>query len=332
MAYPGERAIMDADYAVGPGNGSDLIFDGFIATCATNCAGANGLGFEGVRFERALNITVRNVEVTNHRWGVTAQNDFAVNNIIIEKSVIHDNADEHGIYFRGANAIHRNVTVRQNLIYRNRRWGFQNNGGADGYIFEENIIHSNALGGITFTNGVHNSIVRNNLFFNNNKQGFLLFTDNQPMPNRKTNDNNLIINNTFWLGRFWNNVCDTQWNPANCAQTQGPSSFSAIEVTDWTGQITHSNNVFRNNTFANFGAPVLKFVELRHLPTTIIENNVFFRADNAEPSGMISTETNGSHTGTAGTSFTWTFSGMQTAWPNIRNNRLGNPLFTDVII
>ena len=191
MTYPGEKAIIDStENNISIANSSYLIFDGFILDNTQSLWG-NSIG--GYKYEH---ITFRNLEMTHHSSGMHCTHEY---HILIENCVIHDNPQSHGIYLNSYHPPYStDITIRNCLIYRNGRHGFQQNGIATNIFFENNIVHSNALGGVSLINGIKDSIFRNNLIFNNNKQGFVLFAYDCSYSDEGPNSNNLFENNIVW--------------------------------------------------------------------------------------------------------------------------------------
>ncbi|MBI1972747.1 right-handed parallel beta-helix repeat-containing protein [Candidatus Woesearchaeota archaeon] len=301
MAYPGERVVFDAVYPLGIDFSDYLIVDGIIAAADTCCGG--GLGDWGITFgDQAKHIILRNMEESRHNRGVFSRVDFYIEDVTLEDSIIHDNSVEHGLYFASLTVIQREIKLKNSLIYRNRRHGIQFNGRFDSPLLEGNIIHSNADGGFTFTNGVQGAVVRNNLIFNNAKQGMILYaycdggyfdcTSSNPAVNganyRRSNDNNLFLNNIIWVGRDPNCVREQDYY-GTCSGGTGtlysPSSFATILMNDDKysrsnlEQFTFTNNQFRNNIFVSYGVPIILSTQFRHIPPTLFTYNLIYRAD-----------------------------------------------------
>ena len=336
MAFPGETVVFDDNYGFGFA-ASNFIMDGIIVTCDqgdANCRAGFTSPDVGIQISGgARDIVIRNSEVAHFNRGIWPFN-FPSRNLLIEDSVIHDQASEHGIYMSNIiGTATSGVTVRGNILHHNRRWGIQFNGFSDNPLIENNIIHSNGMGGWTLTNGVQNGVFQNNLVFNNNNDGFITYADQcgTCAPFSRGSSNNLFINNIVYLTGRWNGVCNSQWQPP-CpgGASAGSGSFSGARSasdnpspTSPRGHI-HSGNDYVNNILVTWGRPAFSFRELRHLnsPGTLIENNVIYR-QSGNPMGMVSDETDGTHTSSSGSDFFWTLNALQThpTWSNfIRNN------------
>jgi len=198
MAYPGEKVIIDASYPISASYLSYCIWDGFILD---NSKSKYGRGIDGHEYNH---VTFRNIESKGHSSGMHCTHEY---HILIENCVFHDNSTSHGIYLNSYHPPYStDITIRNCLIYRNGRHGFQQNGIATNILFENNIVHSNALGGVSLINGIKDSIFRNNLIFNNNKQGFVLFAYDCSYSDEGPNSNNLFVNNIVWLGKYHESV------------------------------------------------------------------------------------------------------------------------------
>jgi len=197
-------------------------------------------------------------------------------------------------------------------MYRNGRHGFQHNGRVVNLIVENDIIHSNDLGGISLLMGVSSSTFRNNLIFNNNKQGIIFYLYDSGNPDIKPYDqvNNLFINNLIWIGKY-------KWDGSGTE----PSLHKAVLFSDDTTAQTRSmdGNVFRNNIFVTYNGAIFKFSQQRFANTTTIENNIVYRVG-----GPDKVMTYGGDT--------YDFNAFQNFSDLIKNNLLADPKFTDVSI
>ncbi|MGE4198978.1 MAG: right-handed parallel beta-helix repeat-containing protein, partial [Phycisphaerales bacterium] len=166
--------------------------------------------------EEAGFITIRNCHVHhNGEWGVFSGH---VHGITVEDCLIHDTADEHGIYLSNSGDNH---IIRRNVIHSNSSNGIHLNAdasqGGDGIItgvlVENNIIRNNGGGsvyinasGATVTSpgggsgincdGVRDSRFQNNLLDNNHASGISLYRIDGLLPS----SNNVIANNTIVNG------------------------------------------------------------------------------------------------------------------------------------
>ena len=261
MAYPGEKAILDQRL-----NGiefvsqSNITIDGLVLQNTVN-----GLG-EAIFFgDPARNITVRNVEFTKRGRGMLGMNGLS--NILIERSVFHDTTEEHCIYLGAREKPNTNITLRNNLIYHGSYNGFQHNGRVTKLVVESNIIHSNVLSALSFTEGVSDSVVRNNLMYGNGRNCMVLFDYyGDPNANIRPYDQKDIsfVNNTCWVGTM-------DHNGAAISQP-------AINVDDGGFPISMENLKFVNNIFVTQGYAIFRFGQTKHFDTAVIRNNVLYNA------------------------------------------------------
>jgi len=133
-----------------------------------------------LRVNQSHHVTVRNcVFGDNARWGMFTNHS---DDLLIENNECFGSVAEHGIYV--SNSGDRPV-VRGNRLHDNRGAGVQLNAdlsaGGDGIItgalIERNVIYNNGAGGGGAINldGVHDSVVRNNLLHNNHATGITNF-------------------------------------------------------------------------------------------------------------------------------------------------------------
>jgi len=200
-----------------------LIFDGLSSFDAARA---------GMLINHSHHITVRNGVFGNNRyWGIFA--GFC-NDILLENNECYGSKVQHGIYV--ANSGDR-PTVRKNVLYNNYQCGVQLNadlseGGGrnvkrDGVIsnamVEDNFIYDNGIGGGSAINldGVQDSIIRNNVLYNNHASGIAVYKIDagQGPKNLK------IYNNTVVMAR------DARW---------------AMVVHETLGPIFIKNNIFYN--------------------------------------------------------------------------------------
>jgi hypothetical protein len=148
---------------------SYIVIDGLRSFNATRAA---------VRVDSSPNVTIRNsVFGNNAAWGIFT--DFS-DDLLIEGNECYGSVQQHGIYV--SNSGDRPV-VRGNRVHDNAASGIQLNAdasqGGDGLItgalIEDNVIYNNgaAGGGSINLDGVQDSIVRNNLLYNNLNTGIV---------------------------------------------------------------------------------------------------------------------------------------------------------------
>jgi hypothetical protein len=138
-----------------------------------------------------------------------------VDDVVVEHNEASRSAQQHGVYL--SNSGDRPV-VRRNLIWGNHSAGLHMNGdvsqGGDGVIsdalIERNVIFDNGDGDPAFgppggsainCDGVQDSVIRNNLLWNNHKTGIALYRIDGGGPSSA----NLVHSNTI------HNAADARW-------------------------------------------------------------------------------------------------------------------------
>jgi parallel beta-helix repeat protein len=154
-----------------------IVIDGLRSSNANRAA---------VRVDQSDHVTIRNgVFGNNGTWGIFT--DFS-NDLLIENNTCFGSLGQHGIYVSNSGD---RPTVRGNHIYGNAQAGLHMNGDLDsgpdgiisGALVENNVIHGNgggspvATGGAAGINmdGVQDSIIRNNLLYDNHATGIVAF-------------------------------------------------------------------------------------------------------------------------------------------------------------
>ena len=156
-----------------------------------------GVPRAGVRSVRNRGVVIRgNRTDRNGKWGILTGFSEGVR---IEGNTASRSADEHGIYVSNTCS---NPVVRGNDVWGNRMCGIHLNGdasqGGDGVItramIERNTIHDNGRKGGAGVNadGVRDSVIRNNLLYDNHARGVALFREDAAAGSA----NNLVVNNT----------------------------------------------------------------------------------------------------------------------------------------
>jgi hypothetical protein len=261
MAYPGEKVILDQRM-----NGiefvgqSNIVIDGLILENTMN-----GLG-EGAFFgDPSSNITFRNVEVRRRGRGILAMN--GLKNILIEHSVFHDTTVEHCIYLGARERPNAGITVRHNIIYGGNYTGIQHNGRVTNLLVDSNIIHSNILSAVSFTEGVSDSVVSNNLMFGNGRNCMVVFDypgDHSQHIDPWDQKNIAFVHNTCWVGT----------HDASGAEISQP----AIHIDDGGFPVSFANLQFVNNIFVTQNYAIFHFEQDRYQRTATIRNNVMWNA------------------------------------------------------
>lgn len=156
----------------------DTIFVTFSSYVVIDGLRAFGANRAAVRVDESPHVTVRNgVFGNNSRWGIFT--DFS-DDLLIENNECYGSQNEHGIYV--SNSGDRPV-LRNNRVHDNVASGIQLNAdlsaGGDGIItgalIEGNIIYGNGTAGGAAINldGVQDSVVRNNLLYDNHATGIV---------------------------------------------------------------------------------------------------------------------------------------------------------------
>jgi hypothetical protein len=176
---------------------SHVVIDGFAVDNRTRA---------GIRAVLGSFVTIRNCRAGyNGRWGIFTG---FMDDLTIEGNETHHSQLEHGIYV--SNSGDRPV-IRANRSHDNHANGIHMNGdvseGGDGVIsnalVERNVIHGNGVGGGSGINmdGVTDSIVRNNLLYDNHASGISLYR----IDGGAGSSGNLVVNNTIV------NASDGRW-------------------------------------------------------------------------------------------------------------------------
>ena len=259
LAMPGKQVVLQTPdgEAINTWKCSYLTFDGFELT-------GHVVNSYGIQMHYSKHIMMKNIYSHHHKIGIRGFEDL--HDISIENCVIADNEGSHGIYLGSRDLPNTNITVHGCRIYRNGRHGIQHNGRVTNMLLEKNIVHSNELGGFSLVLGTSDSIVRNNLIFNNNKQGIIFYDyDDSTRPIADQN-NNLVENNIIWIGQY-------SWNGST-----NPTYFASILFNDTTEtqQGKMENNIIRNNILVTHSDAILRFKQQRFFDTTTIEDNLLY--------------------------------------------------------
>jgi hypothetical protein len=187
----------------------------------------------GIRAVTAGHVTLRSNRCD--QGGVWGLFTGFVDDLLIEDNEASRSAEQHGIYV--SNSGDRPV-VRRNLLWGNHSCGLHMNGdesqGGDGVIsealVERNILFDNGNGSTAFgppggsainCDGVQDSVIRNNLLWNNHKTGIALYRIDGGGPS----SGNLVHSNTI------HNAADARW---------------CLHVSDGSSGNTVRNNVLLN--------------------------------------------------------------------------------------
>lgn len=290
MAYPGEAPVFERyDKERGPNNGiiggatklHDLVYDGLITENAAI----------GGEFTFAERIVVQNCVFRKH----LARGFFAMQGIKDWKvigSTFHDTSMKgtHGMYLGSRDVPNSNILIQGCLFYRNGRTGFQHNGPVTDLRFEDNIVHSNNLSGVSLVNGIDQSLFRNNVIFNNNKQAIVIQSHHNPQANEvaHTNNENIFINNTLWVGRDNVGLGNRKQDLFPCVE------FNSAKEDSKEANARYKGNRFVNNICVNYKGPFVKYYDIRDHYETEYANNLLYHADGKNREGVKADKGDGS--------------------------------------
>ena len=179
----GSNVVIDRPVAGGPGNPSDNIrlmyadwnvIDGFRSIDAPR----GGIAVRGDDVTPIVGCVVRHcVCDSNQVWGIF---DAFADQCTYEFNTCSNSVEEHGIYHSNSGD---DGVIRGNHVFDNHANGIHLNGdesmGGDGVIsrmtIERNVIHGNGFGGGGGINmdGVQDSVIRNNLLYDNHASGII---------------------------------------------------------------------------------------------------------------------------------------------------------------
>jgi parallel beta-helix repeat protein len=318
MAAPGEQVTFTTkNWAFATTSSHDIVVDGFAIDNP-----ANSYYGSGFTFNQTTNAVLRNIEAQRFSW-VSAMQDL--HNITVEHVIIHHNR-EHGLYMGSRELTSSNVTVKHSILYRNgieTRYGaIQFNGRVTHLVLDGNILHSNGQWGISLKEGVTDSILSNNVIFNNQGNGIIFdeypgdcFTGGHICPYTQTG--NLVTNNTIWIGRY---------DQHGVVPIGGsPRDATAILVgrnvgTKGDGLYDQGHNTFQNNILFVDNGPAIRYTTDEWLDTTTVRNNVVFRTSGPSPVVWYGAAR-------------YSFSNFQSAsWPLVTGNVYADPLLATVNI
>ena len=290
MTYPGEEFVINSkNYPFGTGKGDHVIYDGFVVRSES------GVGFPGIKLSGANNVVLRNIEVTNYKWGVHSDLSPEMHDILLERMVSHNMPLEHCYYIAsrgGPNGGHHRITLKDSLGYRCQRHAFQINGNSHHNTVEDNIFHTNSYGGISLINGVTDSVFRNNKIVNNVRDGVILYTywHDQVPYGTKSNDRNTFENNLIWVGREKTGMEEGSDHPSrhtgilfkdNYPDNNFVKNVGGRQVTFPGIKFAFTDNKFANNVIVTSGTtsepkPIFNSYQTRHVAGTTFENNLFY--------------------------------------------------------
>lgn len=211
--YPGESPAITDDNPTTP-DGINLEGASYMTVQGFT---VNGRTRAGIRAVLCEHVTIRNnVMDANGVWGVLT--GFC-DDLLIENNVASNSIEQHGIYV--GNSGDRPV-IRANTIFGNNANGIHMNGdisqGGDGIIsnatVEDNVIYDNGVGGGSGINcdGVQDSLIRNNLIYDEHASGISLYQIDGGGPstgNRVLNNTVLIASNGRWALNIQDGAANT---------------------------------------------------------------------------------------------------------------------------
>jgi parallel beta helix pectate lyase-like protein len=208
QAYTGETPVINANNPVTP-DGINLEGASYMTVKGFT---VNGRTRAGIRAVTCNHVTIRDNRLDqNGSWGILT--GFC-DDLLIEHNVASRSVQQHGIYV--SNSGDRPV-IRRNFVWGNHMAGIHMNGdaseGGDGIIsdalVEMNTINANGAAGASGINcdGVQDSIIRNNLLYDNHASGISLYQIDGGGPST----GNSVLNNTVIVasnGRWALNIQD----------------------------------------------------------------------------------------------------------------------------
>jgi parallel beta-helix repeat protein len=211
--YPGESPSITDDNPTTP-DGINLEGASYMTVQGFT---VNGRTRAGIRAVLCEHVTIRgNVMDANGVWGILT--GFC-DDLLIEDNVASNSIEQHGIYV--GNSGDRPV-IRGNTIFGNNANGIHMNGdvsqGGDGIIsnaiVEANVIFDNGVGGGSGINcdGVQDSVIRNNLIYDEHSSGISLYQIDGGGPstgNRVLNNTVLIASNGRWALNIQDGAANT---------------------------------------------------------------------------------------------------------------------------
>lgn len=328
MSFPGELAILaknDGQYPLTKINCFDneyYIFDTFQLGLRDTDTGGDGINVRGLKgFQFRYIEAVRNNTGMDFMTGIENINE----NVLLERSVFSQSTGSHNIYW-GCNKLsmkNKNLTVRRIISHSNKSGyeGMQHNGYVDGLIIEDSIFHSSQQNGLNILNGVENSIIRNNVIFNNNYRGIHFYTYSTTWT--AVPKNNLVEGNTIYIGRYA--------NPNDPAGE--PYASAAIKFQNSANVDVMTGNIFRSNIFVIWGdgEPIIESQDREgHLASSSFQNNVFYMMNGGTIVARVGPSGGGTTYNLA--QFHAKFGNLCSKPPCSYGNVLINPMFTDASV
>ncbi|MBS3144043.1 IPT/TIG domain-containing protein [Candidatus Woesearchaeota archaeon] len=284
IAAPGERAWYNGYYSSMSFNANSryVIVDGIEIN-------GKDIFFEyrrsGLEFQTITrDITLRNMEFTRHPADIFGDVTIYLENVLFDSLVIHTSQGgqrdaEHGIYLNNPSLgdYHRNVILKDSLIYYRNRHGVQLRPPYINLKIIRNIIWGNSLGAIEIKGSIQNSEISNNLFFNNGRTPLLI---NRESGHEQAGpiDDVSIFQNTLWVGNSDNGMGESCWmSQGGTCQTNNPSGSNAFGFVSSGPIITMTNLKVANNVIYLTSRGSLIWNEwLPNMLTATIQNNFIY--------------------------------------------------------
>jgi parallel beta-helix repeat protein len=265
-AAPGATVVVNAPGSANQ-HGSDIEVENFSSTVSywvlQGLTVENAPTNAGIDIRVTSHITVQNCTCTgNFNWGIfLAFSDYPV----LQNNVCTNSKVQHGIYDSNSGDY---PTITGNTCFGNKDCGIELNGdvtqGGDGIItgavITDNVIHNNGKAGGAGINcdGVQNSLIENNLLYNNYASGIALYR----IDGGGGSSNNLVDNNTVVMA------------PSNSRWALSISNGS-------TG-----NTVYNNILLATFAGPGSITIDTSSLPGFTSDYNIVSGTFNAGGSNL----------------------------------------------
>jgi hypothetical protein len=296
IAYPGEKPILDhtGHDAFAATSISNMVVDGLTFT-GENPNGAAFYG--GANNSRPNSVGERNWIIRNVESGSGGDEIYEMENLhnwLIEHNILYHSLATENVYLGSRNLPNDHITFRDNIVFgvgggEDYGWpALQHNGRVTNFDIEGNIFYGNGAASLSFVEGVSHSLVRNNLIFDNTREGLIIFESlNGDTPQGQppcTNgicpydqNYNTIENNTIVVGSYGGRNVDT-----SLAYAIGISNNSYHFVKDLGHQ------TFRNNVLVTDNGPPFWFLDddvaaefIRNNPTSaatsIFQNNLIYK-------------------------------------------------------
>jgi len=346
MAYPGERVLTNDDwnsvtYAPFPNVGY-VTMDGLSWRADTYALG------DAISLTDTNNMTIINNEFAG--WHQTAFGNHT-EDVLIKDNVFHD-LSYHTIYFLYCCGMQNNTApgedfdfaldainytnktspgasyrgqIIDNVMYNNGLNGYEPihvNTYSKGVVVDGNIVSYSGGTAVGFYRGTFNAVIRNNVFFDNGRDGITLYLNDKGLPYDSSNLGWITIeNNTIYMGKVTDAIRNT--NPAGGILAADTSTYYPRKMHD----MTIRNNIFVTDNYSTLWGAVPFFFRKNTTPDTwVIENNILWNNSTAvTPSAsdrVMIVESGAGGTISAGN---YTFNQFQGLSSKYRNNQYVDP-------